>query len=230
MALEKASELLGKLNLSQENTRTSESKAFEAEEIKRWEAQRERSRIARKREENAIALGGYRALDTYTADRFIVNDHNEAAFKAAVGYDWVSQNVYFHGPAGTGKSHLATVAARKNVDKCALYKPFQISRMIRSSENALIEDDTIHRIASKRILVIDDLGTAKDTEFLVGLIYEIIDYRYMNLPGGMIITSNLSLDQLGSKMGDDRIPSRIAQMSSIFKLSGKDHRIQSGGK
>jgi DNA replication protein DnaC len=86
----------------------------------------------------------------------------------------------------------------------------------------------VKSIFSTRILVLDDLGTAKYTEFLCSIIYEIIEDRYQNHPGGLIVTSNLSLCDLAETMGDDRVSSRLAELcrGKIFSMVGEtDHRI-----
>ena len=97
-----------------------------------------------------------------------------------------------------------------------------ICRALRSADNARAEQEIMSRYSKIPVLGIDDIGIEKHTEFVIGVIYEIIDYRYMNRPGGLIVTSNLSLSELAQKLGDDRIPSRLAQMCKgrIISLLG----------
>ena len=76
------------------------------------------------------------------------------------------------------------------------------------------------------VLVIDDLGIGRDTEFAFQTLYEIVDGRYMAMKGGLIVTSNLSLDDLAAKLGDDRIPSRLASMCKVIRMTGADKRVK----
>lgn len=87
------------------------------------------------------------------------------------------------------------------------------------------EELEIMRLASVPVLVVDDLGVQKDSEHALTVLYEIFDRRDMDLRHGLIITSNLSMKDMAAKMGDDRIPSRIAGMCDVIELKGKDRRI-----
>lgn len=102
----------------------------------------------------------------------------------------------------------------------------EIFREMRSCKSAPEESELINDYADILVLMIDDLGVSKETEFSSQVLYEIIDRRYMAMRGGLIITSNLSLDEFCEKTGDDRIASRLAQMCNIITLTGKDHRLK----
>lgn len=185
-----------------------------------------RSREAeRAASEMASQLGGRRALDEFTVEKFNPSDGTRSAFDACRSFNPDTDNIYIHGPTGTGKTHLATIAVRQHRHP-HVTKPINITRHIRSCESARDEHDAIRWYVDERILLVDDLGVGKDTEFAVTTIYEIIDGRYRAMSGGLIITSNLSLDALAQKLGDDRIPSRLAQMCRVFFISGPDHRLE----
>lgn len=186
-----------------------------------------------------LSLGGLRAYCEFTEAKFIVNENNKTSFDAAKSFNPDKENYYFYGPTGSGKSHLAIIAARKHLgDKLSngmyanidtgveVVKPTNILREIRMADNAGEEESILSRLTWRRVLVIDDLGTEKITEFAATTLYEIMDARYMNAGGGLIITSNLSLGQLSEKLGDDRIPSRLAHMCRVFSLAKEpDYRL-----
>lgn len=202
-------------------------------------AERQKRQEMELRYHSAIALGGRRARETYTAEAFKINKVNKQAFEASKNFNPESDNLYLFGPAGSGKSHLATIAARQHLkiksvgtvyDEVSVNvictKPTEIFRNIRSAKEAKEEIETIDRYVHKDILIIDDLGVGRDTEFAVTSLFEIIDGRYSLNRGGLIITSNLGLDALSAKLGDDRITSRLAAMCKVFSLEGEsDHRI-----
>jgi DNA replication protein DnaC len=178
--------------------------------------------------EKAYHLGGVRSRDEFTRENFTVTDKNKNAFESCDAFKPKTDNLYLFGATGTGKSHLAIIAARKFWRGALVVKPSEIFRKIRACDGAEEEVSTIGGYAWQEVLVIDDLGVGKDTEFAVTSMYEIIDRRYQLMSGGLIVATNLSPDELAKKLGDDRIPSRLAQMcrGHIFDLgSAKDWRI-----
>ena len=189
--------------------------------IKKIHLKEEQGEMARK-------LGGLRSLSEFTKEKFTVSEANKKAFEICDAFNPETDNIYHFGATGTGKSHLAVIAARKFWQKVEIVKPCEIFRSIRSCEGAEGETEVISSYAQSLVLVIDDLGVGKDTEFAVTSMYEIIDRRYQSMLGGLIVTTNLSPDDLAKKLGDDRIPSRLAQMCKghIFSLSDQDWRIK----
>lgn len=182
------------------------------------------------RKDMTECLGSVRAYELFTDKKFQVTEHNKIAIDAIKSWNPCKENLYLVGPVGSGKSHLQAIAVRRFMPSTASVKRVShICRSIRASMSALEEQEIIDRYSFLPILGLDDLGMEKMTEFVVGILYEIIDSRYMNKPGGLIITSNLKISELAHKLGDDRIPSRLAQMCKVISLNGeKDWRL--GGK
>ena len=185
---------------------------------------------ARRRQEESEALGGLRAVEMFTLERLTVTDHNARAIMLAKEFDRNKHNLYLYGPTGTGKTHIASVAARKFIGKTSVrtVKLVDLARTIRSCRSAVEESDVMTCYIQSGVLIIDDVGVEKGTEFNVGLLYELIDKRYLNKPGGLIVTTNLSLDELAQRLGEDRTTSRLAQMCKgrICNLTGEeDHRL-----
>lgn len=210
---------------SQENTITldEEADALEAKAKAKWA-----------REIGAKCLGGFRAADDYRAARFIPSKVTTPAFDAATSFDAATENLYLFGPTGSGKSHLAVIAARRSFERpgsdwpnrVRTLTPMEISRAVRACDGAAQEDRALEDIINRKVLVLEDIGVAKDTEFLVSIIYEIINRRYQNNAGGLIVTSNLGLGELAAKLGDDRVSSRLVQMCRVFNLAAEsDHRM-----
>lgn len=70
--------------------------------------------------------------------------------------------------------------------------------------------------------LLDDVGTAKQNEWLTEMLYDLIDYRYENnLP--IIITSNLTADEISDKF-DARITSRLIEMCCPLSVNSGDCR------
>ncbi|MGW3043822.1 ATP-binding protein [Kitasatospora sp. NPDC001159] len=72
------------------------------------------------------------------------------------------------------------------------------------------------------LLILDDLGAAKSSEFVEEQTYRLINRRYNHmLP--TLITSNLPIKDLRTCLGD-RVTSRLAQMTTRVAFEPVDHR------
>jgi len=72
------------------------------------------------------------------------------------------------------------------------------------------------------LVIFDDMGVEAPTTWVKNKLYNYINYRYMN-GKSMIVTSNLSFDQLGAKL-DKRIADRIAEKCRPIHLRGISRR------
>ena len=190
----------------------------------KWEEEKHRREEEEKRRVSIIHLGGLRAYETYNFENFKENEKNKYAISLCREYDPKKDNLLLYGPAGSGKSHLAVATARQF--NGIVYKPMEISRELRAARDADKELEIINRFVRYPMLVIDDLGVEKATEFLTVLLFEIIDGRYQAMKGGLIITSNVGLDGLSARLSDDRISSRLSEMCVKVSLNGsKDYRL-----
>jgi DNA replication protein DnaC len=153
------------------------------------------------------------------------------------------------GNVGSGKTHLisamidwiARIAKRKKFDKKIIFKTsVDLITTIKYSFDNTVRDKTLddwdlnterlmELFETCNLLIIDDLGTEKTTDWSSELLYKIIDTRYSNLKA-TIITTNLSTQELKDKLSE-RLMSRIYEMCKGVKVLGKDHRLEiKGGK
>ncbi len=144
------------------------------------------------------------------------------------------KGIYLHGGVGTGKTHICW-AIKKHYDQPERYRYLilrnvvDIMKEIRDdfdrhvSEKHYIESDlTDHK--EQRILILDDIGAEKATEFVSETLYRIINHRYIHmLP--TIFTSNYNIQELAERIGE-RSASRIVEMCEIIQLTGGDRRIE----
>ncbi len=88
------------------------------------------------------------------------------------------------------------------------------------------EKDIIDYYTTTPLLIIDDLGVEKVSDFSTLVIYLIINRRCTNRLT-TIITSNLNLLGIGEHLSD-RISSRIKGMCKVIDMSGHDRRSKEG--
>ena len=151
--------------------------------------------------------------------------------------DEISNSLFVSGGFGTGKTYLTVGLLRYYINRlpCQNFvEPFknlpifitvpELLMKIRSCFSLnKCEETIVDKYSDCPLLILDDLGAEKTTEWVLQTLYIILNNRYSNLKR-TIITSNLSLDELRDKIGD-RIASRIAGMCKIVKLTGKDRRV-----
>lgn len=189
------------------------------QKLYRERAQWEKQEQERKKSAEIERLGGVRAYEDFTAEKYT----NKQLLQALSNYP--QENYYLWGKAGTGKTHAA-VAIIRNCPGAIVKRMSEISREIRTSE-AEDEETIIDRYAYTPMLL-DDLGSEKATEFLQNMLFEIMDRRWQSKQGGLIITANMSIDKLGTIIGD-RTASRIAGLvgsKNTIEISGTDWRLK----
>lgn len=165
------------------------------------------------------------------------NSITESAKKAAIAYvqnfTSIKNNRYnsllFLGQVGSGKTHLTIAIAlnllNKGID--VMYMPYRetMTSLKQSIMDKDIYNKTLYKYKKASLLLIDDLFKGKTTESDISILFEIINYRYMNnLP--ILISSELTSDKI-LKM-DEGLGSRILEMSqgSILNIIGMENNYR----
>lgn len=111
-----------------------------------------------------------------------------------------NQGLLFYGTVGTGKTTLACCIGNElmehmtSVFATSLVK---INSQIQFNKSRSFEEDIIRRMNAAKLLILDDLGAERDTEFSHETVYNIIDSRYRSRKP-MIVTTNLNLNEMQS--------------------------------
>ena len=111
------------------------------------------------------------------------------------------------GNVGCGKTHLASAIVRTVVaDRCrALIIPagdiVSIARASMVPGSGYIDRDVAVHLGGLDLLVIDEVGAQKGSEYELGLLHSIIDRRYQAVLPTVVI-SNLNAEGLKSYIGD----------------------------
>jgi len=143
----------------------------------------------------------------------------------------------YSGGVGTGKTHLAAGIANELIDKCTPLKFLSYPKMLddirRSFDSESGYLSPLASILSSRIIVIDDLGAAKITEWVQDVTYQIIDHFYTTSKSVIITTNLRSPSDLARCIGE-RSADRILHKSIWCKLHGSSIRrrifnIRNGG-
>lgn len=136
------------------------------------------------------------------------------------------------GAVGTGKNYMAACAVNALLDKNIPCLITGLSRMVNSLRDSRDDgQDYIDSLRRYSLLVIDDFGAERGSEYMLEQIFNIIDGRYRTgLP--MIITTNLTIDQI-KKPEDvfhERIYDRILECCHPIEIKGKSRRREKAGK
>ena len=148
--------------------------------------------------------------------------------------------LYITGPVGSLKTHasvavmwayleLMTVSRTAGVERAAFplfVSVFSLLKHVRatfSKRGPDTEDLVIQRYQRAPLLVLDDIGVEKTTEWSLQTLHDIIDHRWSHRRF-TVITGNLSLADLEGRL-TDRIVSRIVGMCRVIATCGPDRRL-----
>ena len=135
------------------------------------------------------------------------------------------------GEVGTGKSFAAACIANALLDAGIPVLMTNFSKIL-NQMGAMYSDERYQYIASFshfQLLIIDDLGIERNTEYALEQVYAVIDERYKSgLP--VIITTNLTLSEIRNPadVAHARIYSRILEMCTPVYIGGSDRRKEIG--
>jgi DNA replication protein DnaC len=137
------------------------------------------------------------------------------------------------GDRGVGKTHLACGILREVLDRHGVQGQFWpvvdlLDRLRRTADpDRATEslDDVQEQMLRVPLLVLDDLGAHRGTEWAEERLFGLIDARYRDsLP--MVVTTNLTLQELAP-----RVRSRLVDTASsvVVQVSGPDRRLTPRG-
>ncbi len=157
------------------------------------------------------------------------------------------------GPIGVGKTHLAVgivkeLMAQKGA-RCLFYDYRELLKEIQNSYNSSVqttEMEVLRPVFEAEVLVLDELGAVKPTEWVWDTVSHILNTRYNDKRTTIITTNYRDLppggsdgepgrygavsratreETLGDRIGE-RMRSRLHEMCRVVKLDGDDFRIK----
>ncbi|OFC91932.1 primosomal protein DnaI [Bacillus thuringiensis] len=204
--------------------------------VEREEAKiREAQNFAKKREiEKLFSISNLgERFSKSTFESFLDRNGSETVYKVAVKYvktfkEWNGESLMLWGEPGNGKTHLAAAIVNE-LSKKGYIVVFQsvpeLLQRIRStfnSENKENETEIMRALLECDLLILDDIGAEKTTEWVEEKLFNIIDGRYRKeLP--TLYTSNLEPKELKNQVGK-RSYDRMVETSLTVKNEAASYR------
>lgn len=131
------------------------------------------------------------------------------------------------GNVGTGKSFFAGCIANALLDWGVPVLMTNFSRILNALTGMFSDDRNkyIDSLNHYSLLIIDDLGMERSTEYALEQVFNVIDARLRsNLP--LIVTTNLTLDELKhpADLAHERIYSRVLERCIPLKINNQNIR------
>lgn len=138
------------------------------------------------------------------------------------------------GPTGTGKTHLAVSVLALLAEADRLISPYVMPRgrfvvvpelldAIKATFRYDDADDPLEPLTDVPLLVLDDLGAEKPTEWVFDRLYVLVNHRYNNRLV-TVVTTNYSIRELDER-GYGRMISRLVEDANVVVLDGPDERL-----
>ncbi len=143
-----------------------------------------------------------------------------------------NQGLIFWGSVGTGKSYAAACIANYLLNRkvpvvmTSFVKLLEVFQSGRDEETAIL-----NRLGYAKLVIFDDLGAERGTDYALEKVYNIVDSRYRkNLP--MILTTNLTIEEMKSEvdMRYRRIYDRVFETCYPMQFTGPSWRMKEASR
>ena len=136
------------------------------------------------------------------------------------------------GSVGTGKSFLAGCIANALMEREVPVRMTSFSRIMNELNNSFSgRNEVVDRLCRYPLLIIDDFGMERGTEYILEQIYTIVDSRYHSRKP-LIVTTNLTLDEIRHPQDTShaRIYDRLLEMCVPVSCIGVSLRKENAQK
>jgi len=131
------------------------------------------------------------------------------------------------GNVGTGKTFFAACIANALINIKVPVLMTNFAKIINAMHGFAVEDKNkyIDSLNHYRLLIIDDLGAERQSEFAQEIVYNVIDSRYKS-GKPLIITTNMTIDEIKTpkNISYSRIYDRIMEMCVPIEFKGESRR------
>ena len=182
-----------------------------------------------------VYVKGVKTLDTLQANGEGLQRAIDAGRRWARG-GGTSWLLFVSGEPGTGKTHVAAATlALAIVEYGQRGRYTKLARMLMEISDAPLGERviTFEKYSKAKRLVIDEVGAEKASSFTISMLSQVLDERY-DAKRPTIITSNLTLDELGDKWSpSDEVIAAQRIVDRIYEMTGGksgEGRIRFDGK
>lgn len=138
----------------------------------------------------------------------------------------MGKGLLLYGSVGTGKTYYAACIANKLIDDGYSVVMTNFARLTNTIQGKFDgKQEFIDSLNRYSLLIIDDLGAERKSEFMQEMVFNIIDSRYRSgLP--FIITTNLTAEEIkkNQDIGYSRIYDRILERCFPVAVTGDSRR------
>ena len=135
------------------------------------------------------------------------------------------KGLLLYGDCGVGKTYAAACIVNALVDSGVPCLMTSFSRVLNALWSAEDKQSYIDSLNQVELLVIDDLGAERQSEYVAEQVFNVIDTRSRaKLP--MIVTTNLTLREMTTPSANKRIYERILGRCHPVEVTGENRRRQ----
>lgn len=143
-----------------------------------------------------------------------------------------NQGILFWGAVGTGKSFTAACIANELLAGMTTVVMTSFVKILQAVQDFDVDEAAyMEKLNGPKLLIIDDLGTERNTDYALEKVYNVIDSRY-RVKKPLILTTNLTLAEMQNEtdIRYRRIYDRIFEMCYPVHVTGRSWREKEAEK
>lgn len=141
------------------------------------------------------------------------------------------RGLLLYGDVGTGKTFYAACIANAVITQGYKALMTNFAQIANALQSTWEKQEYIDDLCSYDLLIIDDLGAERKSEFMQEMVFNVIDARY-RAGAPVIITTNLTAAELSKpgEIGYSRIYDRVMERCLAIKVDGQSRRREEAKK